>query len=115
MTRIKGGMSHSKHRKNILKLTKGFRWGRKSKLKLAKTAVKKAGQYAFTDRKIKKRINRGLWQVRINAVVREFGISYSKFIGALKKKNSEIDRKILSQIAQKYPNVFEKIVELAKN
>ncbi|TAN33837.1 50S ribosomal protein L20 [Patescibacteria group bacterium] len=114
MTRIKGGILHAKHRRGILKHTRGFRWGRKSKIKLAKTAVKKSGQYAFTDRKIKKRINRGLWNIRLNAALRPLGISYSKFIGALKKKNIELNRKVLSEIAHRLPNMLEKITEAVK-
>jgi len=114
MTRIKGGLLHAKRRRGILKHTRGFRWGRKSKIKLAKIAKYKAGQYAFTDRRLKKRINRGLWQIRINAAVRKHGLSYSKFIGALKGKNIGLDRKILAEIAQKYPGMFEKIAQAAK-
>jgi len=114
MTRIKGGKLHAKRRRGILKHTKGFRWGRKSKIKLAKTAKMKAGQYAFDSRKTKKRINRGLWQIRINAAVRQLGLSYSLFMGMLKKKEIAIDRKVLSQIAAKQPKLFAKIVEFSK-
>lgn len=114
MTRIKGGLLHAKRRRGILKHTKGFRWGRKSKIKLAKIAKYKAGQYAFTDRKLKKRINRGIWQVRINSAVRKYGLSYSKFIGALKAKGMALDRKVLAEIAQKYPNMFESITQAVK-
>lgn len=114
MTRIKGGILHAKHRRGILKHTKGFRWGRKSKIKLAKTAIKKAGQYAFADRRVKKRLNRGLWLVRLNAGLRKLRISYSKFMGALKKKNIALNRKVLSEIALKYPNALEKITEAVK-
>src|SRR3989344_2963052 len=99
MTRIKGGLLHSKRRKGILKHTRGFRWGRKSKIKLAKTAKMKAGQYAFVDRKMKKRINRQIWNIRINAAVREYGLSYSRLIDSLKKKNVALDRKVLAQLA----------------
>lgn len=114
MTRIKGGLLHAKRRRGILKHTKGFRWGRKSKIKLAKPAKMKAGQYAFNDRKIKKRINRGVWNVKINAAIREFGMSYSRFIDALKKNNVALDRKILSQLAQHHETVFAKVVESVK-
>ncbi len=114
MTRIKGGLLHSKRRKGILKHTRGFRWGRKSKIKLAKTAKMKAGQYAFTDRKIKKRTNRGLWNIRINAAVREYGLSYSKLIDALKKNNVALDRKILAELAEKHGSMFAKVVEAVK-
>lgn len=111
MTRIKGGLLHSKRRKGILKHTRGYRWGRKSKIKLAKTAKMKAGQYAFVDRRKKKRTNRGVWNIRINAAVREFGLSYSKLIDALKKNNIELDRKILAELAEKHSAVFAKVVE----
>jgi large subunit ribosomal protein L20 len=114
MTRIKGGLLHAKRRRGILKHTKGFRWGRKSKIKLAKPAKMKAGQYAFTDRKIKKRTNRNMWNIRINAAVREYGLSYSRFIDALKKSNVEIDRKILAQLGQHHAAIFAKIVESVK-
>lgn len=114
MTRIKGGLLHSKRRRGILKHTKGFRWGRKSKIKVAKTAKMKAGQYAFVDRRIKKRLNRGLWQVRINAAARELGISYSRFMDALKKHQILLDRKVLSEIAANYPNIFAKIKDSLK-
>lgn len=114
MPRVKGAKIHSKRRTNILKKAKGYRWGRKSKIKLAKIAVYKAGQHAYNDRKIKKRNNRRLWLVKINAAVRNFGMSYSQFIGLLKKNNVELDRKILSQIAQREPEIFAKIVEKIK-
>ncbi len=114
MTRIKGGVLHTKRRRGILKHTKGMRWGRKSKMKLAKVAKMKAGQYAFAGRKTKKRINRGLWHVRINAAARELGISYSKLVGALKKQNVTINRKMLAEIAAKSPATFSKIVDKIK-
>ena len=74
----------------------------------------KAGQYAFDSRKTKKRINRGLWQVRINAAVRPLGFSYSVFTGALKQKEVGLDRKILATMAEEYPVVFAKVVEFVK-
>lgn len=114
MTRIKGGLLHRKRRAGILKHTKGYRWGRKSKIKVAKVAKMKAGQYAFVDRRTKKRIMRGLWQVRINAAVRKHGLSFSKFIGGLKKKGIVLDRKVLAEMAVNYPAVFNKLVEIVK-
>jgi large subunit ribosomal protein L20 len=111
MTRIKGGILHRKRRAGILKHTKGFMWGRKSKIKLAKIAKYKAGQYAFDSRKTKKRERRALFNIKINAAVRKHGMSYSKFISALKKKQIALDRKVLSQMAVEYPKVFEKLVE----
>ena len=114
MVRIKRGTTAHKRRKRILKLTKGFRWGRKSKYRLAKDALFHAWTHAYRDRKKKKRIFRGLWQTQINAASREKGISYSKFIHALKKNKIEIDRKILSELAREHPVIFEKIIEKAK-
>jgi large subunit ribosomal protein L20 len=114
MTRIKGAKLHNKRRKGILKHTKGYKWGRKSKIKLAKVAKMKAGQHAFASRRTKKRENRALWQIRINAAVRPLGLSYSTFIDALKKKNIALDRKILSTLAQKNPKIFSYIVSTIK-
>ncbi len=114
MTRIKGSKLHIKRRRGILKHTKGFRWGRKSKIKLAKVAKMRAGQFAFASRKVKKRENRALWNIKINAAVRPLHLSYSKLIGLLKKKNITLDRKILAEVAERYPRVFTTIVELAK-
>ena len=105
---------HIKRRRNLLRRSKGFRWGRKSKIKLAKTAVKKAGAYAYRDRRVKKREARKLWQVKINAATRASGMPYNKFMHLLKEKNIVLDRKILSQIAEKWPSVFEKIVAHVK-
>lgn len=111
MPRVKGGMIHTKHRRNILKHTKGFNWGRKSKVKLAKTAAKKAGQYAFNDRRRKKRTNRQLWSVKINTASRELGMNYSKLISKLKKQGININRKMLAELAEKHPAIFAKLVE----
>jgi len=114
MTRVKRGKAHLKHRKHILKEAKGYKWGRKKKIKLAKTAILKAGVYAYRDRRRKKREFRRLWQVQINTACRELGLNYSKFIAGLKRKNIELDRKILSQLAINYPEFFRKIVEFVK-
>ena len=105
---------HLKRRKNLLKRTKGFKWGRKSKITLAKVAVRKAGQHAFAHRRDKKGDFRRLWQVQINAAVRPLGLSYSRFIDLLKKAKIELDRKVLAQLAREYPAVFTKIVEAVK-
>lgn len=115
MTRIKRGTTAHKRRKNILKEAKGFRWGRKSKYRLAKDALYHAWQYAYRDRKTKKRNFRQLWQTRISAACRKEEISYSHFIKQLKEKQIDIDRKILSKLAQEHPTVFKKIIELAKS
>jgi len=114
MPRVKRGVMHSKRRKNILQKTKGFSGGRKKLIKLAQTAVMKAGANAYKDRKIKKRTARALWQIRLNAAVREYDLSYSKFIAGLKTAKIELDRKVLSELAQKEPKVFAKIVEKVK-
>lgn len=110
MPRVKRGTHRIKRRKNILARTKGMMWGRKSKITLAKTAAIKAGDQAFKGRKLKKRDNRALMQIRINAAARENGTTYSKLINILKKKNVALDRKVLSQIASDYPAVFAKLV-----
>lgn len=111
MSRVKRGKSHLKHRKNILKQTKGYRWGRKSKITLAKTAILKAGVNAYRDRKNKKRAARALWQVKINAAARANGTTYSKLIDNLNKKGVKLDRKVLAEIAAKYPEVFKALVK----
>ena len=114
MTRIKRGKAARKHRKHLLKHAKGFRWGRKSKYKLAKDALRHAWSYSYRDRRTKKREFRKLWQIHINAACREQGISYSQFILGLKKNKIELDRKTLSSLAQTHPDIFKKIVETVK-
>lgn len=114
MARVKRGVIASKKRKKILKMTKGFRWSRKSKERAAKEALLHALSRSFKGRKEKKRVNRSLWQTQINAAVREHGLSYSRFTGGLKKANIKIDRKILSELARTEPKIFEKIVAAAK-
>ncbi len=110
MPRVKRGIQHAKRRRNLLAKTKGMMWGRKSKIKLARTAELKAGAYAFRDRRAKKRVMRSLWQVRLNAAVRPLGLSYSRFMDGVHKAGIELDRKILSFIAKDQPAVFEAIV-----
>ncbi|MFH1460903.1 MAG: 50S ribosomal protein L20 [Patescibacteria group bacterium] len=114
MTRVKRGVMAHKRRKKIIKQAKGFKWGRKSKYRLAKDAVRHALVYAYRDRRTKKRVIRRLWQIKINAASREHGITYSRFINGLKKAKIEIDRKILARLAEKQPEVFAKIVEKVK-
>lgn len=111
MPRVKRGLGHIKKRRNLMKRVKGFGGGRKKLIKAAKTADTRAGMHAYRDRKVKKRTTRQLWQIRINAAVRPFGMSYSAFTGALKKKEIGLNRKVLSEIAAKHPNVFEHIVQ----
>src|SRR3989339_1773371 len=114
MTRVKKGVHALKRRRSVLKQTKGFRHGRKSKERQAKEALLHAGNYAFAHRKDKKSHNRKLWNIKINAGARELGMSYSKLIGALKKKNVLLDRKILADFAEHHPTTFAKILESVK-
>lgn len=114
MSRVKRGVIKTKRRRNTLLQTKGYRFGRSTKEAMAREAIRKAGQHAFAHRKDKKADMRGLFQTRISAAVRPLGMSYSKFIGALKAKMVELDRKVLSEIAQKNPHTFERIVAKVK-
>lgn len=114
MARVKGGVISNKRRKNVLKMVKGYRFGRSTKEKQAKEAIAHAGTHAFRDRRAKKRNFRRLWTIKINAAVRPLGLSYSKFIDILKKKNVELDRKVLADIAENHPKTFERIVEEVK-
>ena len=114
MPRVKRGKSHLKRRKNILKATKGYNWGRKNKIKLAKEAILHAGAHAHADRRKKKRVNRALWLTKLNAGTRANDMSYSKFMGALKKNKIELDRKILADLAENHPKAFAKIVSSVK-
>ncbi len=114
MTRVKRGVAKRKRRKKIIKQAKGFKWGRKSKFRLAKDALKHAWTYAYRDRRAKKRSFRNLWNIKINAICRENGISYSRFINYLKGVNIIIDRKILAELAEFYPDIFKKIIEEVK-
>jgi len=114
MVRVKRGATAHKRRKKVLKHTKGFRWGRKSKYKSAKEALLHAWTYSYRDRRTKKREFRKLWQIQINAACRRQDISYSRFIHALKEKKIELDRKVLSELVKNNPKIFEKIVEKVK-
>ncbi len=113
MTRVKKGVNALKNRRNVLKQVKGYRFGRGTKERQANEAIFHAGTYAFAHRRDKKGDFRRLWNVRINAALRPLGHTYSKFIDALKKKNIELDRKILSELAENNPETFKKIVEKA--
>ena len=114
MPRVKRGTQHTKRRRNLLSKVKGYRWGRKSRIRLARPAMLKAGVYAYRDRRNKKRTFRRLWNIKINAAARLNGTTYSSFINALKAENVELDRKVLAQIAENHPTVFSKIVESVK-
>jgi large subunit ribosomal protein L20 len=111
MTRVKKGVNALKTRKNILRQTKGYRYSRSKKEKAAYEAISHAGTYAFAHRRDKKGDFRRLWNVQINAALRPLGLSYSKFIGALKKKEIVLDRKILADFARNHPETFKKITE----
>ncbi len=114
MPRAKYSVPSKKRRKKVLKLAKGF-WGRKSKLyRVAKTTLLKALQYAYRDRKVKKREFRNLWIARISAACKQRNISYSRFIQGLKKSNILLNRKILAYLAVNDSEAFDKIVETAK-
>lgn len=111
MARVKRGTMKNKRRKYILAQTKGYRFDRKSKERVAKVAIKHAGVHAFRHRRAKKREFRQLWALRINAAARPLGYSYSKLIGALKKKNIELDRKSLAALAKDHPDTFAAVVK----
>ncbi|MEK7586876.1 MAG: 50S ribosomal protein L20 [Patescibacteria group bacterium] len=114
MPRVKRGTIGAKRRKNILKQVKGFRFGRSTKEREARTALLHAGVHAFTGRRDKKGDFRTLWQIKINAGVRPLGLSYSVFMGLLKKHKVELDRKILATLAEHQPTVFAEIVNAVK-
>jgi large subunit ribosomal protein L20 len=114
MPRVKRGTQHTKRRRNLLARVKGYKWGRKSKIKLARPAMLRAGASAFKDRRAKKRDFRRLWSVKINAAARLNGTTYSRLIGALKAKNIDLDRKILATLGEKHPEVFTNVVEATK-
>ncbi len=115
MARVKAGTQTRRRHKKVLKLAKGYWMTRHKQFKKAKEAVLHAGEYAFAGRKAKKRDFRQLWITRLNAAVREMGLTYSKFIQALSAKKISLDRKVLSQIANDYPEAFKKIVDSVKS
>jgi large subunit ribosomal protein L20 len=115
MSRVKRGVTaHARHKK-LLNLAKGYRGRRKNVYRIAKEAVMKAGEYAYRDRRQKKRQFRALWIARINAAARECGLPYSVFMNGLKKASIEVDRKILADIAVLDKPAFMKLVEQAKS
>ena len=114
MARVKRGVtSHAKHKKT-LKAAKGFYGRRKNTIRAAKAAVDRAGQYAFRDRKQKKRTFRALWIQRINAAAREQGLTYGRFINGLGKAGVAVDRKVLADIAVREPATFKLLVDKAR-
>lgn len=115
MTRVKRGVVARARHKKVLDLAKGYRGRRSTVYRIAKEAVMKAGQYAYRDRRQRKRQFRNLWIVRINAACRELGLSYSCFINGLTKANVAVDRKVLSALAIDDKVAFAKFVEIAKS
>src|SRR6185369_4502528 len=115
MPRVKRGTTANKRRKNLLKHTKGFMWGRKTKYRQAKEALLHAWTFQFNDRRKKKGNFRRLWQIHIGAATRAQGLPYNKFIAGLKKNKIDLDRKILSDLAQSEPEVFQQILDTVRN
>ena len=114
MPRAKRGFKRRRHVKKVLKAAKGYHASRHRLVRTAMEAVDHALQYAYVGRKLKKRDYRGLWQTRIAAAAKGHGTSYSRLIGHLKKRNVELDRKMLAEVALKHPEDFKAIVEWAK-
>ena len=114
MARVKRGTTKAKRRRSVLAMAKGYRFGRSTKEKQAKEAIRHAGVHAFAHRRRKKGDFRRLFTVRLNAAVRKLDTNYSKFIDALNKKEIALDRKILSHLAAENPETFERIVEEVK-
>ena len=114
MSRVKRGVTaHARHKK-VLKAAKGYYGRRKNTIRIAKQAVEKAGQYAYRDRKAKKRNFRSLWIQRINAATRQHGMTYGNFINGLNKAGVEVDRKVLSDLAINQPEAFKALVDQAQ-
>jgi large subunit ribosomal protein L20 len=114
MARVKRGVNKNKRRKYLLKQTKGYRFDRKSKERIARVAMRHAGAHAFKDRRLKKREFRQLFTLRINAASREMGVSYSKLIDALKKNNIGLNRKSLAALAKDHPETFARVISKVK-
>jgi large subunit ribosomal protein L20 len=114
MPRVKKGTIAQKRRRNVLKQVKGYRFGRSTKEREAKTAIAHAGVHAFAARRDKKNDFRRLWNIQINAAVRPFGLSYSKFINMLLKKDIALNRKMLATLAKENPETFARVIEAVK-
>jgi len=114
MARASRSVAKKARHKKWIKRAKGFRGRRHRVFKIAKEAVLKAGKYAYRDRRKKKTEFRALWQLHISAASRANGVSYSQFIYGLRKQRVELDRKVLSELAEKHPAVFTEVAELAK-
>ena len=111
MARVKRGTIANKRRKNTLAQVKGYRFGRSKKERMARDAIRHAGNSAFRDRKRKKRLFRNLWAVRINAAIRPLGLTYSTLMGVMKKKGVTIDRKALAALAKDHPESFTRLAQ----
>lgn len=114
MPRVKRGTIRAKKRAKLLKNTKGFMWGRKSHVKAAHEALLHVGVHSLQDRRKKKGVRRASWQVQINAAARLHGLTYSRFMDALKKAGITLNRKVLAEMAVKYPEVFKGVVTKVK-
>ncbi|HJN53157.1 MAG: 50S ribosomal protein L20 [Pseudomonadales bacterium] len=114
MPRVKRGVTAHRRHKKVLKQAKGYSGARSRVYRVAKQAVTRAGQYAYRDRKQRKRLFRSLWIQRINAAARENGLSYSRLISGLKKENIEIDRRVLAELAVNEKAAFTAIADRAK-
>src|ERR1700712_2620268 len=113
MSRVKRGVTNHARHKKVLKAAEGYYGRRKNTIRIAKQAVEKAGQYAYRDRRVRKRNFRALWIQRINAAVREHGLTYGRFISGLAGAGIEIDRKVLSDLAIHQPAAFKALVDQA--
>jgi large subunit ribosomal protein L20 len=111
MTRVKKGVNALKTRRNVLRKVKGYRFGRSTKERQAIEAISHAGAYSFAHRKDKKNDARRLWNVKLGVPLKAAGLSYSKFIGTLKKKNIMVDRKILATLAHESPETFSRLLK----
>lgn len=114
MSRVKRGVTNHARHKKVLKAAEGYYGRRKNTIRIAKQAVEKAGQYAYRDRRVKKRNFRALWIQRINAAVRDHGLTYGRFIDGLSKAEVAVDRKVLSDLAITQPEAFGVLVAKAK-
>ena len=114
MSRVKRGVTNHARHKKVLKAAEGYYGRRKSTIRIAKQAVDKAGQYAYRDRRVRKRNFRALWIQRINAAVRDYGLTYGRFIDGLSKAEVAVDRKVLSDLAITQPEAFGALVAKAK-
>jgi large subunit ribosomal protein L20 len=114
MPRVKRGFKARQRRNKVLKAAKGFRGGPGKQFKAAKIAVARAGNYAYRDRKVRKREFRSLWIMRINAAAREHGMSYSRLMGGLNAAGVTLDRKMLADLAVREPQAFSRVVEMAQ-